>query len=89
MMRRRKTRQELRSDIDWTWQGVGEQLEDDQWLQYELRELESYDRGIDRWLYLWNSPWFEYDAPPWVYSEGLDEQTWWKAWAECPLDGRF
>ncbi len=82
---RRKTRQELRSDIEWTFQGVFDQFGDEYWLEEDLRELENYIRGNDRAPYQWNSPWFEYDAPQWVYTAGLDEQTWWRAWAQCPL----
>lgn len=81
---RRKTRQEIRAEIDWTAQGVFDQFVDGGRLEADLRELEDYHRGINRWLYLYNSPWLEYDAPQWVYSDALDEQTWWRAWAQCP-----
>ena len=80
---RRKTRQELRSDIDWTYEAVFEAFADGFWLEEDLRELEAYHQG-DRWAYLWNSPWFEYDAPEWVTGRLGPVPGWWLPWAECP-----
>lgn len=85
MTKRNLTRQELRAYLDEAPGAIDDEILENWWLDLELREAELYLLGIERWQYLWNSPWFEYDAPEWVYYAGLNEQTWWHAWAECPL----
>lgn len=80
-MKRRQTVQELRLNSDPStpygeWRDGFDLAED-------LRQLDDYIGGLGS-SYLWNSPWYEFDAPEWVNGRLGAVPGWWLPWAECP-----
>lgn len=85
-MKRQLTRQELLASTDETIDAIETELDGDYGLQYDLEALACFVNGTAPWLYLYDSPWFEYDPPEWVAPFGQATEAhreWWRPWAKC------
>lgn len=63
--------------IEYFW----DELLEDFHLQDDIRDVNEYLLGRPS-AYLWNSPWFEFDAPEWVHGHLGPDSTWWCPWRE-------
>ncbi len=83
-MKRQQTVQELRARLDEGEEAITDELFENVELERDMIQAELYILGVERWHYLWSSPWDEFTDPEWVSPKMVcDQQGWWLPWAEC------
>ena len=83
-MGRRQTVQELRLYSDPStpfgeWTSSMDLAED-------IKQVDDHLSGRPS-AYLWDSPWFEFDAPEWLSGRLGAAPGWWQPWAQCQTPG--